>query len=98
MAVGCWRPPGWERSTVKKSEQEHLRHISAIKRVTRKFMEVSRYNRAKQRQRNVQKKSAALLLFFHRSRSLQRLALHVRLYILFEQIIKIIDSFAFSPG
>ena len=61
-------------------------------------MEVSRCNRAKQWQRNVQKKSAALLLFFHRSRSLQRLALHVRLYILFDQIIKIIDSFAFSPG
>ena len=34
----------------KKSEQEH------IKRITRKFLEVPRGSRAKQRQRNVQKK------------------------------------------
>ena len=81
-----------------KKVNKNTSDISSIKRVTRKFMEVSRCNRAKQRQRNVQKKSAALLLFFHRSRSLQRLALHVRLYILFEQIIKIIESFAFSPS
>ena len=49
--------------------------ISSTKRVTRKFLEVSRCGRAKQRQRNVQKKCAAraklffclidLLLFFH---------------------------------
>ena len=37
----------------KKSEQER------IKRVTRKFLEVSRCSRAKQRRRNVQKKCAA---------------------------------------
>jgi len=37
----------------KKSQQEH------IKRVTRKFLEVSRCSRAKQQQRNVQKKDAA---------------------------------------
>ena len=33
--------------------------ISSIKRVTKKFLEVSRCSRAKQRQRNVQKKCAA---------------------------------------
>ena len=32
--------------------------ISSIKRVTKKFLEVSRCSRAKQRQRNVQKKCA----------------------------------------
>ena len=32
---------------------------SSIKRVTKKFLEVSRCSRAKQRQRNVQKKCAA---------------------------------------
>ena len=45
----------------KKSEQEH------IKPVTRKFVEVSRCSRAKQRQRNVLKKCAArakLFFFF----------------------------------
>ena len=43
--------------------------IFSMKRVTRKFLEVSRCRLAKQRQRNVQKKCAArakllLLLFF----------------------------------
>ena len=33
--------------------------ISSIKRVTKKFLEVSRRSREKQRQRNVQKKCAA---------------------------------------
>ena len=33
--------------------------IQSIKRVTKKFLEVSRCSRAKQRQRNVQKKCAA---------------------------------------
>ena len=39
--------------------------ISSIKRVAQKFLEVSRCGRAKQRQRNVQKKCAvrAMLLF-----------------------------------
>ena len=41
-------------------------NISSIKRVTRKFLEVSRCRRAKQRQRNVQKRCAerAKLFFF----------------------------------
>ena len=34
-------------------------YISSIKRVTKKFLEVSRFSRGKQRQRNVQKKCAA---------------------------------------
>ena len=34
-------------------------YISSIKRVTKKFLEVSHCSRAKQRQRNVQKKCAA---------------------------------------
>ena len=56
--------------------------ISSIKRVIRKFLKVSRCSRAKQQQRNVQKKCAArtkllfclldLLLFF----TVRRLALH----------------------
>ena len=40
---------------VKKSTYD----ISSIKGVTRKFLEVSRCSRAKQRQRNVQKKCTA---------------------------------------
>ena len=39
-------------------------NISSIKRVTRKFLEVSRYRRSKQRQRNVPKKSAARTWLF----------------------------------
>ena len=39
-------------------------NISFIKRVTRKFLEVSCCRRAKQRQRNVQKKCAARAKFF----------------------------------
>ena len=60
-------------------------------------------------QRNEQKKCAAranllfywldLLLFFHRSRCLRCLVLHdFMFYVLFEQTINIIDSFAFSRG
>ena len=38
--------------------------ISSLKRVTKKFLEVSRRSCAKQRQRNVQKKCAARAKFF----------------------------------
>ena len=49
-----------QRQWNKKREQEHIRHLHcSIKRVTRKFLEVSRCSRAKQRQRNVQKKNCA---------------------------------------
>ena len=57
-----------------KKVNENTYDISSIKRVTKKFLEVSRCSRAKQRQRNVQKKCAArakllfcqldLMLFF----------------------------------
>ena len=71
----------WKKKVNKKTYD-----ISSVKRVTRKFLEVSRCSRAKQRQRNVQKKYPTcakllfylldLLLFFHRSRCLRgRLAL-----------------------
>ena len=45
----------------KKSQQEHINRydISSVKRVTRKFLEVSRCSRAKQLQRNAQKNCAA---------------------------------------
>ena len=49
----------------KKKVNEKANNISSIRRVTEKFLEVSRCSRAKQRQRNVQKKCAtrAKLLF-----------------------------------
>ena len=43
-----------ENGRVKKSEQEQVRHY-LHKTCNRKFLEVSRCSRAKQRQRNVQK-------------------------------------------
>ena len=42
-----------------KKVNENTYDISSIKRVTKKFLEVSRCSRAKQRQRNVKKKCAA---------------------------------------
>ena len=42
-----------------KQVNENTYDISSKKRVTKKFLEVSRCSRAKQRQRNVQKKCAA---------------------------------------
>ena len=91
-----------------KKVNENTYDISSIKRVTKKFLEVSRCSRVKQRQRNVQKKCAAhaKLLFllmrpivvFHRSPALPSPLSITRFYILFEQTINIIESFAFSPG
>ena len=51
-------------SRVKMSDREkrvnkNTSDIPSIKRVTRKFLDVSRNSRTKQRQRNVQKKRAA---------------------------------------
>ena len=69
---------------------------------------VSRCSRAKQQQRNVQKKCAAraklffLLIrptaVFHRSPALPSPLSITRDHILFEQTFNIIESFAFSPG
>ena len=78
------------------------------KRVTKKFVEVSRCSRAKQRQRNVKKsvlhvQSCFFLLIrpivvFHPSPALPSPLSVTRFYILFEQTVNIIESFAFSPG
>ena len=78
--------------------------ISSIKRVTKKFLEVSRGSRAKQRQRNVQKKvcctcKVAFLLIrplvvFHRSPALPSTLSITGFYILFEQTINIIEIFS----
>ena len=46
-------------SVSEKKVNENTYDISFIKRVTKKFLEVSRCSRAKQRQRNEQKKYAA---------------------------------------
>ena len=69
-----------------KKRNKNTYDISFIKRVTGTFLELSRCIRAKQGQRNVQKKRDArskllfcsldLLVFFHRSRCVRRLALH----------------------
>ena len=53
-----------ENERVKKSEQQQVRHFLCVKRVTKKFLEVSRCGRLKQRQRNVQKKCAARAKLF----------------------------------
>ena len=84
-----------------------LYFLGSIKRVTRKFLEVSRCSRAIQRQRNVQKKCAActckvaFLLITpgccFSPFSLPSLLSITRFYILFEQTINIIESFAFQP-
>ena len=91
-----------------KKVNENTYDISSIKRVTKKFLEVSCCSRAKQRQRNVQKSMLHVqikLLFlligpivvFHHSLALPSLNI-TQFYILFEQTINIIKSFTFSPG
>ena len=84
-----------------KKVNDNTYYISSIKRVTKKFLEVSRYSRAKQRQRNVQKsvlhvqscffcKLDLLLFFTILRRCLRRLTLQD--FNLFDQTINIIDS------
>ena len=46
-------------SRSEKKVNENTYNISSIKRVTKRFLEVSRFSRAKQRQRNVQEKCTA---------------------------------------
>ena len=54
------RPPlQGENEQLRKKVNGNTYDISSIKRVTKKFLEDSRCSRAKQRQRNVQKKCAA---------------------------------------
>ena len=65
-AVKKWRNTSGhqgENERVKKVNN-NMYDISSIKRVTRTFLEVSRCGRAKQRQRNVQKKCAAIAKLF----------------------------------
>ena len=66
-----------------KKVNENTYDISSIKRVTKKFLEVSRCSRAKQRHRNVQNKCAArakllllirLIVVFHRFPALHAFA------------------------
>ena len=93
----------------KKKVNKNTSDISSIKRVTRKFLEVSRCSLAKQQQRNVPKKCAAVQIafflirpivgvFFFSPLLLPSPLSNRRFYILFERTIKIIESFAFSPG
>ena len=51
-------------SDSEKKVNKNTYDISSIKRVTKKFLEVSRCSRAKQQQRNVQKKCAARAKLF----------------------------------
>ena len=75
--------------------------------VTEKFLEVSCRSRAKQRQRNVQKKvcctcKTAFLLIrpvvVFSPFSLPSPLSITRFYILFEETLNVIESFGFSPG
>ena len=50
-------------SDSEKRENKNTSDIPSIKRVTRKFLEVSRNSRAKQQQRNVQKNCVARAKF-----------------------------------
>ena len=75
-------------SDSEKRVNKNTSDIPSIKRVTRKFLEVSRNSRAKQQQRNVQKNCAArakllfllirpiVVVFFYCSNCLRRLALY----------------------
>ena len=91
-----------------KKVNKNTYNISAIKRVTKKFLEVLRSSRANQWQRNVQRKHAAsanllfllirLIVVFHCSPALPSLLSITRFYILFKHTTNIIESFAFSPG
>ena len=78
-----------EKNSGSEKVNKNMYYISSIKRATRKFLDVSRCSRAKQRHRNVQKKRSVLhgqscssfglldiLLFFQSSRYLRPLALH----------------------
>ena len=89
-----------------KKVNEKTYDISPIKRVTKKILEVSCCSRAKQRQCTKKVcctfKVAFLLIrpivVFHRSPALPSLLSITLFYVLFEQTINIIESFAFSHG
>ena len=89
---------------------ENTYDVSSIKLVTKKFLEVSRCSRAKQRQRNVQKKVCCTckvaffanhrpIVVFNRSLALPSPLSITRSFIFcLNKTINIIESFAFSPG
>ena len=56
---GMLAPTRVKMSDSEKRVNKNTSDIPSIKRVTRKFLDVSRNSRTKQRQRNVQKKCAA---------------------------------------
>ena len=87
-----------------KKVNEKTYDISLIKRVTKKFLKVSRCSRAKQRQRNVQKKLCKVAFFanqtyccFSRSPVLPSPLSITRFYIFFEQTIKYYRELRFQP-
>ena len=93
-------------SDSEKKVNRNTYNISSINRVTRKFLEVLHYSRAKQRQRNVQKSVPYVQSFFFLLirptvfgcfRCRRRLALHDFIFCL-SKLIDINDSFAFSSG
>ena len=51
--------PQWKKQTNKQTVKRNTYKISSIKRVTRKFLEVSGCSHAKRRQRNLPKECAA---------------------------------------
>ena len=83
-------------SASEKKVNENTYDISAIKRVTKKFLEVSRCSRVKQRQRNVKKKWAAQakllalltrpIVGFHHSPALPSLLSTTRFYIFLNKL------------
>ena len=92
-----------------KKVNDNTYYSPSIKRVTKKFLEVSRCSRVKQQQRNVQKMCAvqctckvALLLIrltvFHRSRVLPSPLSITQFHILLNLTVNITESFAFIPG
>ena len=95
------------RGSEKRKVNKNTYDISSIKRVTRKFLEVSRCGRARQWQKKCSKKvyctcKVAFLLIrpiVFSPFSLPSPLSITRFYILFaEYTINIIESFAFSPG
>ena len=95
------------RGSEKRKVNKNTYDISSIKRITRKFLEVLRCGRAKQRQKKCTKKvcctcKVAFLLIrpiVFSPFSLPSSLSITRLYVLFaEHTINIIESFAFSPG
>ena len=90
----------------KKYMNKNTYNISSIKRVTRKFLEVSGCSHAKQWQRNIEKsvlhvKSCFLLIrpiVVFSPFSLPLPLSITQFYILLEQTINITESFACSPG